>query len=459
MTADLSIYSRHTVGKRIAANTGLLVGAKIMGALMGLGSLLVATKYLSPVDLGVILFIHAYMLFFSEVATFQSWQSIIRFGTDDLKRKDVTRLAELLNFSFKVDAISAVFGFVLSLLVFGLIGWFVQILPDIFPQAGETNFATIQRYTGFYCILLLFRQLGTSTGIFRLFDKFRVLAVEGIIMPATRFIGVVLAAYFDAGFEGFLMAWFAGSLASYIYLPVMGALELSKRNLLRPVWQAKASLRRPRRGLWPFMVKSSIDSTLAAANLHLPALMVMGVFGAAWVAVFRIAEEVAKLLSEGFKLLDQVIYPELAKLISHGEAEKIWRLVTRTALILLGFGLTMSLFVMWVGPSLLGHLFSEEYKLAAPLTSLLVPAAALLGTAAPLYPVLYATDKPERAIYARGAGVIVYIVSFLGLSFTIGRMAPGWAAVLGNAFAVIILVYLARRTLNKTVNTQKQNAL
>jgi len=103
-----------------------------------------------------------------------------------------------------------------------------------------------------------------------------------------------------------------------------------------------------------------------------------------------------------------------------GQAAEIWKLVTRTAVLLLGFGLLVSvLFWLFLG-GWIGAVMPEEYMEAAPLAALLVPAAALLGMAAPLYPVLYATDTPERAIYARGAGVLVYIAAFFALSFTIG---------------------------------------
>ena len=180
----------------------------------------------------------------------------------------------------------------------------------------------------------------------------------------------------------------------------------------------------------------------------------MGVFGSAWVAIYKIAEETAKLLSEAFKLLDQVIYPELAKMVSEGEASKIWRLVTRLALILPTFGFIMAIIVQFFGPAILNIVTTADYEQAAPLASLLIIAAALLGIAAPLYPVLYAADRPERAIYARGTGVLIYILSFFTFSFTIGKMAPGWAAILGNSAAVIFLIYLARRTLKKKVREQ-----
>lgn len=461
---DLSIASKRTVGRRIAANTGLMLGAKSLGVVLGLGSIWLATQSLSASELGYIFFLHAYMLFFSEVGTFQTWQAIIRFGTDDVKGGRSDRLAKLLSFGIRMDAVAALLAYSFSLLVFGIIPLVLMLFPQMahgdgsvggLSLGGGLSLKALQGYAAAYCVLILFRQRGTSIGLFRLFDKFNVLAGQVLVMPSVRFLGVAIAALMGAGFEGFLLAWFAGSFCAYIFLPILGFLELKRRNLVGQVIRAKINLRHPRKGLWRFVIKSNVDSTLAAADLNLPVLLVMAVFGSSWVAVYRIAEEIAKLLSEGFKLLDQVIYPELAKLVSQGHADQILRLVTRAALILLSFGGAISVFVYFAGPDILGRVFSKDYSEAAALTSLLVPAAALMGTAAPLYPVLYAADKPERAIYARGAGVLVYVLSFFILSATIGKMAPGWASILGNATGVLLVIFMARWTLK--TNTAMQN--
>ena len=459
MSPDITVYSKHSVGKRIAANTGLMMGAKAFAVVLGLGSIWIATKILTTSELGIILFLHAYMLFFSEVTAFQSWQSIIRFGTDDVKNKDVSGLARLMQFGLKIDAVSAVVGFLISLCVFSFIVWLTQSFPEFFAKAQTFDISELRNIAALYCILILFRQRGVGIGVFRLFDKFHVLALHALIMPIARFAGVLIVVVLDGGFQGFLLAWFCGSLTAYFFLPLMAMFELKKRRLLGLVFKAKSSLRRPRKGLWPFMVKSNIDSTLAAATQHLPALMVMGVFGAVWVAVYRIAEETAKLLSEGFKLLDQVIYPELAKMVSLGEAEKIWKLVTRAAMILLSFGLVMAAFVQFAGPEILSRIFSADFEQAVPLASLLVLAAAVTGIAAPLYPVLYAADRPERAIYARGTGVLIYITAFIIFSFTVGKMAPGWAALLSNSLAVLVLILLAKLTLKSKVREQSGQVL
>ena len=459
-TPDLTIASTRSVGKRVAANTGLMVGTKALGAVLGLLCILIAGNSISITALGIIFFLHSYHLLFAEMATFQAWQTIIRFGMDDIKNGDADNLASLIKFGYKLDIISAVLAFWGAVAFYPCVIFFRDVFPDFFKVLGEEfDVGELYGTVVLYCTLLLLRHRGASIGVFRLFDRFDVLAWHGMIMTGVRFIGVVIAAFLGAGMQGFLIAWFVGSLIDYLTLPILAARELSKRNLLGRVLKAKVSIFKQRKGVWPFVWKANVDSSLAASNVHLPVLLVMSVFGPIWVSVYRTADEIAKLLSEGFKLLDQVIYPELAKLVVSGEASKIWRLAMRSAVVLLTVGLVGSLVIWLFLGTILGTVLPDDYLEATPLASLLVPAAAFLGMAAPLYPVLYATDHPERAIYARGAGVLVYVISFFVLSATIGRMAPGWAAIAGNIVAVGLVMWLAKQALGKIVSQQQEGGV
>ncbi len=77
---DMSIHCTRTVGSRIASNASLLFGAKAIGALLGLISLVVTARALdSQAEFGIVIFLHAYMLFFAEMMTFQPWQAVISF--------------------------------------------------------------------------------------------------------------------------------------------------------------------------------------------------------------------------------------------------------------------------------------------------------------------------------------------------------------------------------------------
>ena len=457
MTANLETLSNQTVGKRVAANTGLMVGAKFLSVLMGFGTLMIATRALSVEAFGIVIFLHAYMLFFSEVATFQNWQAIIRFGADDQKANDSQALAKLIKLGVKLDALSALMAYIGSLALFGLVIFLIDVFPSIGPDGG-TSAAEIQRYAAVYCLVVLARQTSTAVGVLRLFDRFHILALEAMIMPALRFLGTLYAFKAGWGLEGFLCVWFFASLANYIALITTGAYELHSRKMLGRVLRAKSTFRNQREGLWPFFIKSNIDSTLAAGTLHLPLLLVTAFFGPVLAAIYKIAEEVSRLLSEGFKLLDQVIYPELAKMVVNGEADKIWRLVMRAAVVLLIVGLGMSALVWVWGPAALGAIATKDYSASAPFASLLVPAAALTGLMAPLFPIFYAADKPGRAIIARGMALIAYIVAFVILSLTIGEMGAGWAVIVGNIVGVALVFFMAKRTLQGTVERTCEQA-
>ncbi len=456
MTPDLSMKSKYGRKGRIAKNSGLMVGSKFLGAALGFASLSLATNFLPKPELGVLFFIHAYMLFFSEVATFQSWQAIIRYGTHDLQKEECDKLYRLIGFGIRLDALAAIAAFILSVAMFSFSIWFLQSFTEAKDIAKGFTLEQFKHYLTLYCILVLIRQRGASVGIFRLFDKFNVLAVKAVIMPIIRLIGAVIAALTGAGFEGFLLAWFAGSFCAYIFLPVMAIIELKRRNMLGHVIRAKVKFFKPeRKGLWAFVFKSNIDATLGAATLHLPSLLVFAIFGPVWNALYKIAEEVAKLLSEGFKLLDQVIYPELARMVSEGQVDKIWRLTTRAATILLLFGCFMSAAFFIFGEAILQLLKIEGFEAAIPFATILVPAAALMGAAAPLYPVFFAADCPERAIMGRGAGVFIYIAALLIMAKIIGPMAAAWAVLIGNGFTVVIVTLMAKYTLEQRVKASE----
>ncbi|MCF6276199.1 MAG: hypothetical protein L3J05_10610, partial [Robiginitomaculum sp.] len=401
MNQDLSIAEKGTVGKRVAANTGLMVGAKALAAIIGLASLIITTQTLPIAAVGIILFLHAYMLFFAEVATFQSWQAVIRFGPHHVENGNRNALAKLLRFCIALDFVGAMVAFVLAVTGLYLLDTLMPLFASFSEQNGLADTHQITQYGIVYCLLVLIHQGGASTGLFRLFDKFRPLALQVLVMPIARLAGVVVAALSGAGLEGFLAAWFVGSLLGYVSLPFMALLELKSRNLLGAVFSQWPRLKTGHKGMWPFVWKANIDASLATGTTHLPLLLVMPIFGPAFVGAFKVAEEIARLLSEGVLLLDRVIYPEYARMMARGQSAHIWRIVIKAGAIMLGGGLALSAVVALIGPSVIPIVFGAEYNDAVILSILLVLAASLMGVAAPLYPVFFAAGKPGRAIYAR----------------------------------------------------------
>ncbi len=450
MQADFSIRSEKSVGARIASNAGLLIGAKALGVLLGLATLKIASMVLNPVLFGTLVFMHAYMLFFGEVTTFKNWQSIIRFGADDAEKQDVEGFARLIKFTTKLDFLTVILAYILAVSLLGVALYIWSTFPDLRPSDLDVDL--IKTFVPLYCLVLFVRLIGTSYGILRLFDRFKLLAIEALTLPVLRLAGSVYVLLSGGGFKEFLLVWFAASGVNYLLVMTFGIMELKSRNLLKPVIKAKQSLIGTRKGLWPFAAKANVDSSIASGFMHLPMILVTVVFGPAWAGVYKYAEEVMRLLTEGFKLLDQVIYPELAKFVSQGTPDKIWPVVKRASGYMLLSGAFASLIVWWGAPPTIAYIFGEEYRQSGILAAILVPGATLLGMVTPIYPIFYAANKPERAIYVRGAALMIYVISFFVLSHLIGKMAPAWAIVCANLFAVALALFAAKRTLRSMVS-------
>ena len=452
MDYDFSRASRFGVRGRLLSNTGLLGGARLLAALMGVATLVITAKALSNnVAFGTLLFIHAYMLFFSEVASFQIWQALIRFGSDEVKAKNAKRLSQLVKTGLLLDALAAVLAFLAAITCFSLFIW-VSSLITVEASPKPTSAATgvsLKHLIILYCTVILFRQTNVAVGIFRLFDKFSVLAVRALVMPSVRLIGVFIAAHQGWGLLGFLSVWFAASLLSYLVLQIFAIIEIHKRRFWPLIRRVKACRPTAFPGLYPFILKTNIDSTLNALKTNFPSLAVMLVFGPAVLAVYRIAEEIARLLSRGVTLFDQVLFPELSRMAVDVDFKALSRTTARAALGIGFVGFIISAIVLLFGDTILKTAFDESFVDASSLSVMLLVASSLIGIATPFYTVFYVMMRPGTAIWVRVTGTISFIGLFFILSEKLGLFSIGWAAIAGAAIEVALVVILTRKMIRK----------
>ena len=446
---DLSLAQTRSVEGRIASNAGLLFGAKALGVGLGVVALIKAAAALGVVEFGIVVFLHGYMLFFAEMMTFQPWQSIIRYGSDDVEADDGMRLARLVKFAAKLDAVAVVLAYGASVALFFVFLSAVRAFPWLWQFSDQVDPARLFTLVCAYCSVVLFQQVGMSTGVLRLFDRFAGLAAASLVMPTLRLIGVLVAVDQGWGLIGFVAVWYVASVVRYLTVIALGMWELHRRGLLAPAIRARSPFRDQREGLWAFSTKAFVDSSLVSGFVHLPMLLVMPVFGPAIAGVYKVAEEVAKLLSEGVKLLDQVIYPELTRIIAAGEGRQILRLVLRASALALGIGLVLALLVWLFGPGVVDRFLDDGFGLAVNLAVLLVIGAAIFAAVAPLYPVFYAVGRPERAIYARATGIVAYVVAFFVFGSWLGPIGIGWASIVGYGVGLLVVSVLISGTLSR----------
>ncbi len=452
MNHDFSIKSSRDVKGRIVANMSFLGVARIIAAVLGVCTLIITARTLgNTATFGTLLFIHAYMLFFSKLATFKVWQAIIRFGSIDVKENNPNRFGTLIHTGIKLDAASAVIAFILAISLFEIyLGLSESLqLPSLKMDESSIDIGSLKKLLYSYCVLIIFRQLNVAIGVFRLFDQFVILAVRAIVMPALRLGGALITYLQGWGLVEFLWIWFIASLVSYLVMQIFAIRELHKRNLLSYVFKAKFAKPTEISGFFPYVIKTNINSTLAAFEGYFPSILLMAIFGPASLAVYRIAEEIARLLSRAISLFDQVLFPELSRLVVEKNLRPLAIITMKAAMGVGIIGFVISAFVLIFGESLIQKSFEDGFEAVPLLAVMLLIATSLKGVAVPFYSVFYVLMIPGRAIWVRIAAIAFYFAVFSLLIQSFELFAIAWAAIASSAFEVSLVIIFATMHLRR----------
>ena len=426
-----------TSEKRIVRNTGLMFGGRGGGAIFNFLTLIIVAREIDPILLGVLFLIHSTMMLIGELGAFKSWQALIKFGVGHYAEGNKEALHKLIRFAIGVDLVAVIFAFVVS---------------QIFLWFGMEWVGLDAEYRALahgYCLLILFRQRSAATGILRLTDRFDLLALNALVFPVVIFLGSLAVMFAGGGFVYFVGAWFLGGLVESITLWIAGLHVLRRKDLLADLFAKPPTIKAPETGLWAFSLTAHADASVVVVKREIPVLLAGGLIGPAFVAVFRIAMQIASVLVRGTQQLDEVIYPELAQLVSAGKTRQIWPIVLRAAGVLVAIALGVGALVAVIGPDMLSWALRTDYRPSAQLAIFLLLAGAISAAYAPLLPTLYAAGRPGQAAVARGVGVGVLLILFVVLTRSFGPNGAGWAFIIGDTVSLILAGVLTHSALKR----------
>src|ERR1700757_4522393 len=73
---------------RVFKNAGLLLGGRVTTGVLNLGILAISAHALGAEQFGLVVLVQTYAQTITAVATFQSWQAVIRYGAVALEKND-----------------------------------------------------------------------------------------------------------------------------------------------------------------------------------------------------------------------------------------------------------------------------------------------------------------------------------------------------------------------------------
>lgn len=417
--------------KKVLGNAGQLLSGRVVNAVVGLAYIALTARSLGKEAMGVVVLINAFAQFLGEVAHFQSWQTLITYGTTPAIENDRPKFHQVLRLSLLLDLISGVLGTAL-----GVAGAWLFWRELQWP-------ADMRIHGALYALSIGVMTSATGVGLLRLFDRFRFLAGQQAVSSFVRMIGCAICAVTNAPIQWFLLAWAAGTFASFFYIAAIAIWDLNKRGLLQGFTLAgPTSQGLP--GVWRFAMATNFSSTVDVGFTHVLTLVVGALLGPVQAAYWRIGKQVADGMAKPARLMVPAMYPELAKMRTAGGQQAMTKLAAQIGLIGGAAAGVLLLVSLVAGRPILEIVMGKAYGAAAGVMNWQVAAAAIGVMTLPLEPMLVSMRAAGAALAVRLVVVVAYLAALVPLINAFGLTGAG-AALVASALAMAAGMYFMAR--------------
>ncbi|MEE8536046.1 MAG: oligosaccharide flippase family protein [Kiloniellales bacterium] len=432
--------------RRVFRNAGLLAGGQVLAGLLTLVAISVAARVLGAEMFGVLVLIHAYALLMGNLTGFKAWRAVIRYGAICIQEDRRDDLRGLIGLVVLLDAAGATVGVLAAVLG----------LPWLAPWLGWPDEAV--RLGQWYCLVILFLNTGTPTGILRLFDRFGLSALQKLVHPTVCLIGALLAYATAADYRAFAAIWFTAALIDGVTIWALGWRELARRGYGAGLRAPLRGLARPHSGFWRLIWATHLDSSLGAVSGRVSTLIIGALLGPAAAGLFQIAVRFSSALERPVEMLRRSIYPEFAKLHAAGDAGALRRLAVRAALIVGCAAAPILLGVAAFGEPLLRLTVGDAFIGAHDVLVLLIAALAIGTFGFPVGSLLVAQGRSGVLLAVNLIAALLYVALLVLLLGPIGLAGAGIAAVVKGTGTVLATGTIAIRGLGPVIGSTDRTA-
>lgn len=434
--------------RRVLGNFSFLVKGRGIAAVMLFAVATLMARSLGPTEFGMVVLIQTYALLTRGLFNFQVFDAIVRYGVPAHDKSDSHILKRIIYICWRIDLFASITSTTIAVILAPLIG----------PYLGMNN-EHIFLLTAYSFVLIASTGNASSRGILRLFDKFNIIGKQMTIGPTVRFLGVVIAWWFDASLSIFVAILAFGSVCEDLYLNWYGWREYqqsivttSDKTTDEEKNEGKAQLSEfpeMRHFLWVSYWQSNLD----LIPKHLSIMLAGSLLGSAEAGLLRLARQFSSLLSNPAVLIRQVVFLDLTRSWHQGsDAFKI--IAYRTALLGGAFGLLFVGASYFFGVTLLKTLVSESFIDAAPVLTLLLLASTFDLIAAPLRSASYAIGRASTVLRLYILSAFIYLTAFVVFTSSLGLIGAGIAACAATTLPPIAMLFIIRKS-KKNVNIEE----
>ena len=417
--------------RRLSTNIGWLVVGTAAAAMFTMAALAFVARGLPMDQFGLLVLLQSAALTLRGILGVGTQQPIIHLGTVALKDDDKVRLGRLIGFGLALDIGTAILasavGFALILLGGDLIG-----------MAEEDR-----HYAYIFAFAVLFMGYLTSSGLFRLVNRFGLMTfiqtgTTALLCAATGFFWLA-----EAPFDYYIYAW-AAYLALSAQAPLVAAVLLMRRQGVRTRIDIGQLSDEDRRLFRSYAWSTWGTIVVHTTRMYGDSLLLGAMLSVESVGIYNVAKQIAGILRKLTDNYAAAVFPEVARLARDQLVSASRRLLRRMLWIVGACGLIGTLGMALIGRPVLELAFGPAFVDGYGALLLLTAAAGLqlIGHTFAVYIQIY--RSPGRLFWMYLAGLVCYIPAAVMGSHLLGITGAALGQVI---FSVVIIVLAASATL------------
>lgn len=435
MEQPLPATERRNGLRNIVRNLAWILGGKGFAAVVSLIYLALLSRSLGVKDFGHFSLIFGTAQALVALASFQAWQTVVRFGAGPALAQDWPRLGRLAALCATIDGIGAIVGCMVAGVLFYGFGPMLELNPEYVHMGFAFNCA------------LLWSRMTTSNGIVRVLDRVDVASYVEAVVPAGRLIAALVIVFVTGASVGkFLFAWaFLDIVAAALYW--VAAWRLAPQSINRSNFRRWRDAYRENAGIGGFFGITYANSTLDALYRQGPLLLVGLLLGTSAAGIYKLADQLAQGIGTLSALVARAVFPEFALSSMAGDPHAFRKMVRQVSAIAGLGGLVVTLTALVFGETVLGIIGGEDFVRGASILVPLAMAASFALAAVGFEPMVLSTGHASYTVIARSVSVIV-IGAGIVLLATYGPVGVGWSVAVGMAVFYVVMgamAYLAMR--------------
>lgn len=402
---------------RLIKNASWLSFGTILSGLMGFASIALTARGIGPADFGILVMIMTYAGIVDRLLNFQSWQFLIRNGADALEKNDIVRFQRQVKFSALLDSVSSSLSTIVAVSFAGIAGLFIGW------SEHEINLAMA------YSITIFFHLSGMPTGVLRLFNQFRAIAVQKIFMAAITLCSIIIAWLYNGNLQHFLLAFALSNIIGNLILLIMGWSQLKFQKILN-IWSTPLSgLQSTEPGIWHFVFYSNIESSVKIIR-DLDVFLIKIILSSEAVGLYSMARRFADALVMLVDPFYHAVYPEFSKLVASRDKLSLFRLLKKSSLSVGAVASLVWILFLFLGEWIANIVYGTNSDEVSILAALCMIGSVIWAFSQTLTPVLYNMGRAKVLFKIHLVSAILYIIILTPFTMVLGIYGSGIAYAL-----------------------------